>query len=138
MAIKGSALAMALFVWMIGIFLGSTYDGYGAAGSAYAWAGNSTADNAGGYEYSPAMTLSYIMTGETTFQRTSELGEVTLPKPKFSDYWNMWWAVALWDFSFMQNFQMVRWIIFLPIGAVIISSLLMWMAKLIRGNIGFG
>jgi len=137
MNVKTTAFALVILVWIIGVFLGSTFDGYGSPGSAYAWAGNSTAANAGGYAVSPITTLDYLTNFDNAFKHTAFVGDITMPVPN-GKYWNAWIDVMTWKFSFMGNFAIAYWIVFAPFYMPILVGFAMIVFRIIRGNVVFG
>ena len=138
MGAKAGWLAFFVFVWLIGAFLGSTFDGYGMPGSAYAWAGNATADYAGGYAQSPISVLDYISNVTNSFQRVPFMGNISIPVPTNGEYWAAVFKVITWRWSFMEDYDMLYWICFAPFVIVGVLSLISIIYGLIQGNIKWG
>jgi len=136
--LKSSMMAFIIFVWIIGVLLGSTYDGYGMAGSAYAWAGNATAEHAGGYAESPATIIDYVSNFTNSYQRINLVGNIGMTLPVNQEYWGAVFTMATWRFSFIEDYPMVYWIVFLPFTIVAMMSIFVLIYQVLTGNLSWG
>jgi hypothetical protein len=144
MGLKAGWLAMMLFVWMVGAFLGSTFEYHvddttgtaeqiAAAGAqAGKWAGSST----GGYDESPATTLDYILNVTNSFQRVPFFN-ITIPIPTNSQYWDSIYKVITWRWSFMEDYTMIWWLFCAPFVAMGIFSFIMIAYGIVTGNLSW-
>jgi hypothetical protein len=138
MGLKSGWLALFLFVWIIGAFLGSTFEYHvdTATGSAEqiaaagAQAGQWAGDAGGGYEQSPITTLDYILNFSNSFQRLPFF-DVTIPIPSNMDYWEAVYKVVTWRWSFMEDAAMVYWIFCAPFVAMGMLALLAFVFQLL-------
>lgn len=142
MGLKAGWLALFLFVWLVGAFLGSTFEYHvdtttgtpeqiAAAGAqAGKWAGSGT----GGYDISPITTLEYISDITNSFQRLSFLN-ATIPFPSSGEYWKAVGRVVTWKWSFMEEADMFYWLFLFPFVAMGLFSLIMIGYGIITGNL---
>ena len=126
MGMKAGWIAMFLFVWIIGIFLGSTYDGYDSADT---WAGTGT----GGYETSPYVTINKLFQEQETTQKSSFFGKLSVITS--GDFWSASWQIVTWKFSFVEDYPMFYWIVCAPFAAMGILSLLVLVYGIATGNL---
>jgi hypothetical protein len=142
MGLKAGWLAFFLFVWLVGAYLGSTFEYHvdtttgtaqqiAAAGAqAGKWAGSST----GGYAESPSTTLEYILDVTNSFQRLPFFN-ITIPIPSNQAYWSAVYHVVTWRWSFMDDYQMLYWIICAPFVSMGVLSLILIAYGIITGNL---
>jgi len=127
MGLRAGWLAMFIFVWLIGAFLGSTYDYHHT--DEY-WAGTGT----GGYEQSPITTLSYLMNVKNAFQNNEILGVIPMPMPN-GEYFNTAYKVATWQWSFLDGYEMFYWVFCAPFAIMGLMSLVLLAYGFLTGNI---
>lgn len=144
MGLKAGWLALFIFVWLIGAFLGSTFEYHvdettgtpeqiAAAGAqAGKWAGSES----GGYTQSPVTTLQYIFNVTNSFQRLPFFN-VTIPVPTNQDYWTSVYKVVTWRWSFMEGYEMIYWIFCGPFVSMGILSLLLIAYGILTGNLSW-
>lgn len=100
-------IAFFVFVWIVGTFLGLTFEAANFATSTLTVGGQvitvkQAMDTIAGFN---------IMTWADVF------GVIKLPAPNFI-YFELLLKMMTWDFSFMTgNWEYVRWFIFIPISA---------------------
>lgn len=127
MGLKAGWLALFIFVWLIGAFLGSTFEYHTASAD---WAGTGT----GGYDQSPITTLEYLMDVSNSFTTTEVLGFVPIPVPN-RDYFDSLYKVITWQWSFMDGYEMFYWIVCAPFVMMGVLSLILLAYGLITGNL---
>ena len=134
-ALRPGWLALALFVWAIGIFLGSTYDNQNTSAT---WAGSGT----GSGQVAPSETLQNMGQGTEATQQNAIAGVI---KIVFNgNFWESVYRIVFWHFSFMYdtsgNFVggMFYWIFMFPFVAMGLLSILILGWSILRGNISFG
>lgn len=144
MGLKAGWLALFLFVWIVGAFLGSTFEYHvdtttgtaeqiAAAGDqAGMWAGSGT----GGYSESPITTLEYIMDITNSFQRLPFFN-ITIPVPTNTEYWESIYKVVTWRWAFMEDYDMLYWIFFAPFVAMGILSIILIAYGIVTGNLSW-
>ena len=120
-------LAFFLFVWIIGIFLGSTYDGYSTTET---WAGT----GAGGYETSPSTALGEIGSAIRASQKLPIIGTIAYVVTH-SQFWYAVYQILTWQWTFMANLGMVYWLIFFPFVAMGLFSASLLTYGLLTGNV---
>jgi hypothetical protein len=143
MGLKAGWLALCLFVWIIGAFLGSTFEYHvdettGTAeqiAAAGAQAGHWAGSEDGGYAQSPITTLDYISDISNVFSKTDVLF-LSIPAPN-SQYFKAVLNVVTWRWSFMEEADMFYWIFLFPFVAMGIFSLLMIGYGVLTGNLTF-
>lgn len=144
MGLKAGWLAFFLFVWLIGAFLGSTFEYHvdTATGSAQqiaaagAQAGNWAGDGSGGYGQSPTTTLEYILDVTNSFQRLPFFN-ITIPIPSNQQYWDAVYKVVAWRWSFMDGYDMFYWIFLAPFVAMGVLSLILIAYGIVTGNLSW-
>jgi len=130
---KASVLAFFLMVWIIGAFLGSTFEYHTSA----TWAGNST--GTGGYDQSPVTTLEFLMNINNATQRTEVLGVIPMITPN-EEYFASIFRVISWQFSFLYDtngnlaYGLVYYIVFLPFVLAGIIALVLLVYGILTGN----
>jgi hypothetical protein len=127
MGLRAGWLALFVFVWIIGAFLGSTYDYHHT--DAY-WAGTGT----GGYSESPVTTLSYLMNISNAFQRNEIMGVIPMPMPN-GEYFSTAFKVATWQWSFLDGYEMFYWIFCAPFAIMGVMSIMLLSYGVLTGNI---
>lgn len=144
MGLKAGWLALFVFVWLIGAFLGSTFEYHvdtttgtpeqiaAAGGQAGKWAGSGT----GGYAESPVTTLEYLMNVTNSFQRLPFFN-ITIPVPTNTEYWAEAYKVITWRWSFMEDYTMIYWIVCAPFAIMGILSLILIAYGIITGNLSW-
>lgn len=139
---NGKMLGLFFFVWLIGIFLGSTYDYQvdtttGSAeqiAAAGAQAGKWAGSGSGGYSVSPETKIEYLFDVTNSFQQLPFFN-ITLPIPTNIEYWETVYQVITWRFSFMEDLGIAYWFICGPFVAMGILSFFMLVYGIITGNI---
>lgn len=123
------------------LFLYTEYLEAGGAGLAYTmrptpgWAGSST--GTGGYSTSPVSKLEYIINLENAFQRVEVLGFIPLPKPN-GEYFKTIFQIITLRFSFIiDNYEMIWWIVLLPIVAMGVLTMVLLVYGILTGNISW-
>ena len=85
------------------------------------------------------MTVSRAMDVITSFSvlKWQELfGVIPIPLPN-TEYFDVLIKMGTWDFSFFSgNWEYVRWIIFMPITAMLVFGLMVFLLSLIKGAVG--
>lgn len=145
MGIKPGLFAFFLFVWMIGAWLGSTFEYHvdtttgsaeqiAAAGAqAGKWAGSGT----GGYAQSPVTTFEYLVNVTNAFQKLPFFN-ITIPVPTNQEYWESAYKVVTWRWSFMEDYQMLWITICGPFVAMGVLSLILLAYGILTGNLSWG
>ncbi len=131
--------AMFMFVWIIGIILGSTYDGYGSGGPGVAdWALGSTAAGTGGYATSPVNVLTYLIKAVSAGQILELLGAIKFVVMN-PDFWFGMFKMITWQFSFWMGDYVIFYVIFgLPFVLLGVGSAFLFVMNAIRGNVTWG
>ena len=129
MAIKW--LGLAAFVWVVGMFLGSTFEYHTEA--AGTWGGSGT----GGYvNETPVSTLNYLSNFNNVIRDTTIFGVITLPVPN-TEWFKTLGRVMVWNFQFLTGGAMMfYWIFILPITIMLIGTILWSLVAIIQGNAG--
>ena len=127
MGLRAGWLAMFLFVWLVGAFLGSTYDYHNTDET---WAGTGT----GGYEQSPITTLDYLMNISNVVQQNKIIGGISIPMPN-GKYFDTAFKVATWRWSFLDGYEMFYWIFCAPFAIMGIMSIFLLSYGVLTGNI---
>ncbi len=128
MSLTAKWIALYLFVWIIGTFLGSTYDGYSTTAL---WSGSGS----GGYSQAPKTTVEGLINGNTATQRLAAVGPVSFVSSTFN-WFNNAFKVLTWRWSFLEPYPMLAWIL-TCFGAMGFLSLFMLIYGLIRGNVSW-
>ncbi len=130
-------LIICVFVWVVAIFLGSTYEGAGSTYTTITWVGST--NGTGGYAATetPQNTLSYLFNMNNAVQHTPIIGSIPLPIPN-GDYFSAWYRVVTLRFSFLADYPMFYWIMVMPFALWSIVSLALLTMAAIRGNIVWG
>lgn len=126
MGLKAGWLAMFVFVWVIGMFLGVTFDGYS---SEAAWGGTGT----GGYEESPQSTLSDLMYAVQAIQRNPIVGTITVVTN--GRMWTAAFKIVTWQFSFAQDIPLFYWVFLFPFVVMGFLSILLLVYGIVTGNL---
>ncbi len=122
-------LILLAITWLVGVFLGSTYEGPTVAGS---WAGTGDAGYVAGE--TPSTTLQYLFNVSNAVQSTSILGIIPFVKPN-GDYFSAVYRVATLQFTFMHDYPMFYWFLLLPFAIWGILNLVLLFIATISGNI---
>ncbi len=145
MGLKAGWVALMLFVWLIGAFLGSTFEYHvdtttgsaeqiaDAGAQAGKWAGSGT----GGYTQAPTTTLDYILNVTNSFQRLPFF-DITIPVPTSHEYWSSVYKIVTWRWSFMEDYDMIYYIFCAPFVVMGVFSLIMIAYGIITGNLSWG
>jgi hypothetical protein len=127
MGLKAGWLALFIFVWLIGAFLGSTFDYHHTTAT---WAGTGT----GGYTDTPITTLQYLMNISNAVQRFPVLGGIPLPVPN-TEYFSTMYKVVTWQWSFLEGYSMFYWLFCAPFAMMGVLSLILLVYGIITGNL---
>ncbi len=133
----GKGFAWITLVYIIGVLLGSSFDMYGAPGSAYSWA-LSSSQTAGGYVagQAPTTLLEYLLNFSNAVQHLS-VGPVAIPWIN-TDYFSKVFHVLLLDFSF-SPMGSLQWILICSwISVIGVYTIVTMILSAIRGNITWG
>jgi hypothetical protein len=120
-------------------FLHVPYNGTTAAGAAYTmaqspgWAGSGS----GGYATSPITKMEYLIDVNNAHQNLPLLGVFTWLVPN-GEYFKTVRDVLLWKWSFMDGYEMIYWIFFMPFVAMGVLSVILLIYGVISGNITMG
>ncbi len=125
-------LILTVFVYIVAIFLGSTYEGGTVTGS---WAGTGNAGYVAGQ--TPVETLNYLMNMSNAIQHTPIIGNIPLPIPN-GQYFAAWFNLLTLQFTFMKGYEMFYYILILPFAIWAVVSLALLTIAAIRGNITWG
>ena len=135
MGLKAGFVGFFLFVWLIGAFLGSTFEFHNTEAT---WAGTGT----GGYSQSPVTTMDYLTDINNVTQQTKIFGSIPVIVPN-SEYFTTAFKILLWQFSFLYGtdgtleYGLVYYIFFMPFAVMGILSLVLMVYSLISGNLSF-
>lgn len=127
MGLKAGWLALFIFVWLIGAFLGSTFELHDTDAE---WAGSGT----GGYTTSPITKMEYLMSISNAITSTEVLGFIPMPIPN-SEYFKTVYEVVTWQWSFMDGYEMFYWIFCAPFVMMGVLSLLLLVYGVLTGNL---
>ena len=135
MGLKAGWLAFFVFVWLVGAYLGSTFEFHDTEAD---WAGTGT----GGYDEkkAPVTTLKYLMDISNAVQRYSVLGNIPLPIPN-GEYFQAAFDVLTWKFSFLYNpdgtmaYGMFYWLLLAPFTVMGVLSMVLIVFGIITGNL---
>jgi len=122
-------LPFFIIVWIIGIILGSTYD---YNNSPTTWAGSGT----GGYAENPQTTMNNLGQANQATQQLPLVGPVSFIVAGANFFMSLF-KILTWQFSFVQNFAIVSWIL-TAFGVMGLASLVILLFSLIRGNVSWG
>lgn len=116
-----------LMVWIIGCFLGATFDYQNTSDT---WAGSTK-----------ETTLEYLLDAKNIAYSQEEGGTWSFVGIN-TEYFQTLWGVMTWDFPFFDDTlnpgtEMIRWIIFLPIVIGIGFGILILFIQLLQGFIPF-
>jgi hypothetical protein len=123
-------LPFFIIVWLIGIVLGSTYDG--ASSTNGAWGGTGS----GYYSENPRDTMTNLTNANQATQQVTQTGPISYLVP-LANFFSSWFRVITLQFSFLQPYPWIQWL-FSAIGAMGLISTFTLIYGLIRGNITFG
>ena len=129
MGLRAGWLALFIFVWLIGAFLGSTFD---YQNTPETWAGTGS----GGYEKSPGDKLDYIMDISNAVQVNQILGAIPVPMPN-KLYFSTIFEIATWQWSFLKGYEMFYWIFCMPFVVMGVMSLALLAYGVMTGNLTF-
>jgi len=118
-------IGLIVFVWITLTFLGATFEGHSTTTGD--WEGDTQETQ-----------LEYLMNVKNVVAQTSETGEVSFVLFN-TEYFKTVWQMITWDFTFLQGegYEIIRWIVFIPISAVISYGLLYAFIQLAQGFIPF-
>jgi hypothetical protein len=126
---------LVVFIYVIGIFLGSTYDNQNTVTT---WAGSGS----GATATAPSSTLGSLAQMQEAKQQSSIVGSIQLiTNPTF---WNSVYKMSTWQFSFLYDENgnmtsaMFYWICLFPFVAMFALCMLIMLISILRGNITFG
>lgn len=125
---KPGWMAIVVFVWIVGVLLGATYDGY--TGADFPTAGGS----AGYTQSAPATKIEYLTDLSNAVQRNQLLGAIPIPLPNI-EYFKTAYQVATWKFTFFDDYQMVYWIVILPFVIVSVFFFFALVYGVLTGNL---
>jgi hypothetical protein len=129
MGLKAGWLALFMFVWLVGAFLGSTFEFQNTADT---WAGSGT----GGYDQSPQSTIEYLIDVTNSFQKLPFFN-ITIPIPTNQQYWEAAFKVITWRWAFMEDYDMIYWLFCAPFVAMGVLSLILIAYGIITGNLSW-
>jgi hypothetical protein len=115
-------LAFFAFVWVIGIFLGATYEKHDTSTT---WAGNTQ-----------NTTLEYLMDYQNVSYQQPVFGNVSMPMVN-GDYFRTWFKVLTLRFDFTTQYEMLYWILFAPLAIAGAFALIYGFVGLLQGFIPF-
>lgn len=120
---SGKLFLVVIFIYVTLTFLGSTFEQHQTSAT---WAGNVEAGS----------TLNYLFDIKNVTQKLTILGwETPIPIPS-GDYFSTLFGVMLLRFSFIiKDYNMLWWILLMPIALMGLLSLVMLGVGIIRGNI---
>ena len=119
---KTGLLAFLILVWVIGVFLGATYEK--AEGTD--WPGTSE-----------ETTLDYLMSFKNVTYQQTIIGSMEIPLPN-PEYMKTLGRVMLLDFEFMDgDWQLAQWVILSPLAIAALFSLIYAFIQLFQGFIPF-
>ncbi len=123
---SGKLLLVILFIYVTLTFLGSTFEEHTTAGGD--WAGNVEATN----------TLDFLFNVQNSITKLEVFGfEVPVPIPN-GKWFSTAFRVMTLRFSFIvDNYEMVWWIILMPIALVGIMGMVLLGISIVRGNIAW-
>lgn len=120
--------------------LAAVYNETGGAGKDYTmqaapgWAGTGT----GGYATSPVTKLEYLLKISNAWQFIEILGgAIPFPVPNM-DYFSTAFEVLTWQWSFMDGYEMIYWIFFVPFIVMGVLCMLLLVYGILTGNISLG
>lgn len=126
---------LVVFIYAIGIFLGSTYDNQNTTAT---WSGSGT----GATTTAPKDNLGGLAQMDAATQQNSIVSTITLlTNPTF---WFNVYRMATWQFSFLYDASgnmtsaMFYWIFLFPFVAMFMLCMLIMLISILRGNITFG
>ena len=123
--LKGGVLAFLLLVWVVGIFLGASYE----KKTGVDWPGSEGSEG--------QTTLNYLMSAKNATHQHSLFGSIEMPLPN-PEYFKTWLRVMTMQFEFMDGgWQIVQWLVLLPLAAAAIFVILFAMTQLLQGFIPF-
>ena len=94
MGLKAGWLALFIFVWVIGVFLGSTFEQEDTSAT---WAGSGNSS----YETASINNLQTVMSSFQAVQRNPIAG--TLSMVVNGDFWSAVFKMITWQWSFLMN-----------------------------------
>lgn len=119
---RAGLLALAIFLFIIGAVLGSTFEEHTGSD----WAG-----------HTGETTIEYIFDFKNAVYRQSATGEWTFVMFN-TDYFKTWMRVLTFDFTFFDGeLEIVRWLLFIPLAIPIIWSIGYAAFQLLQGFIPF-
>lgn len=122
-------LPFFIIVWIIGIFLGSTYDGYNTPTT---WAGSGS----GGYSENPQDTMGNLQNANQVAQKVPTIGDLS-----FIGVAIKWFAsifnVLTWRFTFVRPYPFFQWLL-TAFGVMGLASFIWLLYNLVRGVISWG
>jgi len=127
MGLRAGWIAMFVFVWLIGAFLGSTFD-YNHTEDT--WAGTGT----GGYSEKPIDKLTFLMDVSNAVQMNQILGAIPIPMPN-GKYFETAFDVLSWRWSFLDGYEMFYWIFCFPFVLMGVLSIILLAYGVLTGNV---
>ena len=118
-------IGLIVFVWITLTFLGGTFEKHTTATGD--WEGDTQETQ-----------LEYLMNVKNIVAQTSGVGEVNFVLYN-EEYWDSLWQMITWDFTFLrgEGYEMIRWIVFLPVAGAIAYGLAYAFVQLMQGFIPF-
>jgi hypothetical protein len=122
-------LPFFIIVWIIGIILGSTYDGNNTSAT---WAGTGS----GSYSENPQTTMNNLMDASQATQKLPLIGALSFVVPAANFFMSLF-KIVTWQFSFLSPYPFIA-LLFFGFGVMGLASLILLIFNLVRGNIAWG
>lgn len=129
MTLSAKWVSLFAMIWLIGAWLGSTYDGYNTPST---WVGTGS----GGYSTNATTTMNNLMGANVVTSQTPIWGAIPIVGP-IANWAVSAFAVATLDFSFLAPYPMIHNIIH-AFGLMAILALFGILYGALRGNITIG
>ena len=127
MQLSAKWVALFALVWLIGMWLGTTYDGYSSFDT-FVGADGSTANN--------SATLSGLESGSETTQQLPLVGNIPFVTPTVNFITSVF-KIITWQFSFVEPYPMIQ-AIFTAFGTMGFLTMLMIVYGMVTGNLTWG
>jgi len=114
-------IGFMIAVWVIGMFLGATFEHHTAA--------------AGNWEgATQESTLEYLLNVKHVVYQEDNVGELHFVFIN-KEYFDTLWQVFTWDFTFLRGepYEMVRWIVLIPFSIVCALGVAYMFIQLMQG-----
>ena len=126
-------LALIVFVYVIGMYLGSTFEYHSTVET---WAGSGSV----GLSQAPTTTLEYVTNLRNIVQRQEQLGgAITFPAPN-PEYFDAVFKMVTWRFDFVWYDDLGRmfyWHVLAPFVVASVASLIMLIYGVIFGTLSW-